>query len=660
MKKVLLLCFVGWIGCGYLLAQKKEVSVPVKMDTVPILPLENQAKQIEIEIKAQNEKQLTQKEGWQEFSLYAFGGIPWLSFNNSGVDWKASTSAQMGFGLGYTLFFTPQSAFLLGLEISSFNTVFKSSGIISSVAENSNIKLPPPVGTRTLESTNTFEQYEETVRINYFSIPLMYQHNIPISKDFGFYAGLGLKPTFSFSNKATLKAKGNSLIDSMEIKGIYDNEPVPVAEDDRIKFTNPISSRKRATKGLPVKVNLFLDVDAGIRWKINDNYALYAGFYFDYSLLSLNRNSGEGNLFTYYEAPNAPYYKDDFTGVLSSHYIKNVHQWNAGIKLRLGINKNHAAATVANMNAPVSRAPKTPASVRILVQNYDSHEPIPATIAISTAGKEVQQIPNESGDFAFRMPDKTPYIATLSLQFAPDVDVSLIKVDSPNFTPQVATKDSKNKDKSVQIYLKDAKSGAFLKGSAQIFNMAQQEKLTDAEAAGGLTLTVPQNATYRVVLAVQARKIKVKSLFQAERIKKGAVATLNIKFNKQNELTDQAQEKLDDDVVEFLKNYPNITVKVGCHTDNLLPEADNNRISTIKAEAVVAYLEEQGIDAGRLQAMGYGATRPKATNDTKKGRKKNNRIEIVITSVGGEKKASKKKLSASANVDGKQSAVPKE
>ncbi len=49
-----------------------------------------------------------------------------------------------------------------------------------------------------------------------------------------------------------------------------------------------------------------------------------------------------------------------------------------------------------------------------------------------------------------------------------------------------------------------------------------------------------------------------------------------------------------------------------------------------RARAVTAFLERQGIDPARMQAIGYGKTRPAADNDTAEGRQKNRRVEIVV------------------------------
>jgi len=66
------------------------------------------------------------------------------------------------------------------------------------------------------------------------------------------------------------------------------------------------------------------------------------------------------------------------------------------------------------------------------------------------------------------------------------------------------------------------------------------------------------------------------------------------------------------------------------HTDNVGSADFNQKLSEQRAQAVMKYLVERGIDASRLQAIGYGLTKPVADNNTKEGQAKNRRVELVI------------------------------
>lgn len=71
-------------------------------------------------------------------------------------------------------------------------------------------------------------------------------------------------------------------------------------------------------------------------------------------------------------------------------------------------------------------------------------------------------------------------------------------------------------------------------------------------------------------------------------------------------------------------------IEIGGHTDNVGKPESNMKLSTGRAEAVVAALVKMGVDAGALTAKGYGDTKPKADNTTPEGRAVNRRMEFTL------------------------------
>jgi outer membrane protein OmpA-like peptidoglycan-associated protein len=92
-----------------------------------------------------------------------------------------------------------------------------------------------------------------------------------------------------------------------------------------------------------------------------------------------------------------------------------------------------------------------------------------------------------------------------------------------------------------------------------------------------------------------------------------------------------------DEVVRLLKVNPDIAhLGVEGHTDNRGSIAMNEGLSQDRADSVMKYLVDHGIDAGRLQAKGFGPARPIADNNTAAGRQTNRRVEFHIRNQGGE------------------------
>ncbi len=84
-------------------------------------------------------------------------------------------------------------------------------------------------------------------------------------------------------------------------------------------------------------------------------------------------------------------------------------------------------------------------------------------------------------------------------------------------------------------------------------------------------------------------------------------------------------------IIRAIKIFPNARIEVSGHTDSTGSDNINKTISQARAEKVGKFLTEVGeISAKRITAVGYGESRPLATNKTAQGRAENRRVEIKI------------------------------
>jgi outer membrane protein OmpA-like peptidoglycan-associated protein len=82
---------------------------------------------------------------------------------------------------------------------------------------------------------------------------------------------------------------------------------------------------------------------------------------------------------------------------------------------------------------------------------------------------------------------------------------------------------------------------------------------------------------------------------------------------------------------ELLATSTFLKVQINGHTDNTGNSATNMALSLKRAESVVNYLIDKGVDAARLSAKGFGSQRPLVSNDDEtEGREINRRTEIEI------------------------------
>ncbi|MBN2717443.1 MAG: OmpA family protein [Deltaproteobacteria bacterium] len=85
------------------------------------------------------------------------------------------------------------------------------------------------------------------------------------------------------------------------------------------------------------------------------------------------------------------------------------------------------------------------------------------------------------------------------------------------------------------------------------------------------------------------------------------------------------------DVATVLKQNPNIKkIRIEGHTDSDGTEDYNKNLSQSRADAVMQFLTDAGVDASRMEAVGYGEEKPIANNDTAEGKEKNRRVEFNI------------------------------
>ncbi len=79
-----------------------------------------------------------------------------------------------------------------------------------------------------------------------------------------------------------------------------------------------------------------------------------------------------------------------------------------------------------------------------------------------------------------------------------------------------------------------------------------------------------------------------------------------------------------------LKEYKSTMIEVAGHTDSTGSDSYNQTLSQQRAQAVTNVLIGDGIQAVRIDTVGYGETRPIASNSTAEGRQQNRRVELTL------------------------------
>lgn len=109
-------------------------------------------------------------------------------------------------------------------------------------------------------------------------------------------------------------------------------------------------------------------------------------------------------------------------------------------------------------------------------------------------------------------------------------------------------------------------------------------------------------------------------------------AVVDILFTSNNATINTAYDAYLTELGNFLKDFPNAKGEIFGHTDSVGSAANKLKLSIKRAAMVKDYIVKKfGINADRLTTIGYGDTRPVASNKTEAGKAKNRRVEIYLT-----------------------------
>ena len=91
-----------------------------------------------------------------------------------------------------------------------------------------------------------------------------------------------------------------------------------------------------------------------------------------------------------------------------------------------------------------------------------------------------------------------------------------------------------------------------------------------------------------------------------------------------------AREKLAR-IAGILAAHPDLKIEIEGHADSTGSEEHNQRLSERRAQSVRSYFNQQGVTTPIVGAVGFGESRPVATNGTAEGRQQNRRVEVIVS-----------------------------
>ena len=146
-----------------------------------------------------------------------------------------------------------------------------------------------------------------------------------------------------------------------------------------------------------------------------------------------------------------------------------------------------------------------------------------------------------------------------------------------------------------------------------------------------VTVTDQDNCTAEGKVIVSLR---INSALTSKKLTKGQTIPIKNLFYEANssEISESSIPTLNE-VYEFIQKNPKLVIEVGGHTNNQPLDEFCDRLSTERAKNIADYLVSRGISESQITYKGYGKRNPIATNNTKEGRKRNQRVELKVIEI---------------------------
>jgi outer membrane protein OmpA-like peptidoglycan-associated protein len=187
-----------------------------------------------------------------------------------------------------------------------------------------------------------------------------------------------------------------------------------------------------------------------------------------------------------------------------------------------------------------------------------------------------------------------------------------------------------------RIELSQARDDARLDARTREADKAHRQAAVAKSEAEAVRASAALSEANAAAAAADAAAVKDKLQQQIEQLEaeatdRGLVLTLgNTLFATGRSDLNPGETASLDKLVVFLDEYPDRTVAVEGHTDDVGNAEMNQTLSQHRADSVRSYLMQHGIQSQRLTATGLGESQPIADNQSQSGRQQNRRVEVII------------------------------
>ena len=155
-------------------------------------------------------------------------------------------------------------------------------------------------------------------------------------------------------------------------------------------------------------------------------------------------------------------------------------------------------------------------------------------------------------------------------------------------------------------------------------------------AFGSNALVITDDNGCSAAAVVDIKKPKILPDLDIATLQVGQTLRINkLYFQADSSTMSDASFDVLEEVYEFMNENINVAIEIGGHTNDIPPDEYCDRLSTSRAKTVANFLYSKGILPERIAFKGYGKRNPIASNESAKGRKRNQRVEIKILRLEG-------------------------
>ncbi len=217
---------------------------------------------------------------------------------------------------------------------------------------------------------------------------------------------------------------------------------------------------------------------------------------------------------------------------------------------------------------------------------------------------------------------KTPTLMVYNGNVLVDGASDIVPIECPDSEPMVAVIDVTLSDDIALVDVPPTKNEKVSDETKKEVVKKTQEERPKAEP--------PVVAANPIIKPKPPKERILKNLDRSKLVRGQVIRIENLYFEADTASIDTSSYDVLEEVAYFLSKNKDVIVEIGGHTNGRPPHEYCDKLSTERAMSVADYIKSRGVTNNQVKYKGYGKRKPLASNKTKWGRERNQRVELRI------------------------------